>query len=258
MMAAAWGALAWQIYHRHLTFSLHSLSGMIYSPLTWGITLLLAGANWWLRIYKWQQMASTVHPVSFRNAACQILKTYAWSAVTPFNSGEMLAKPVFFPARRKQLFLTASWEQLSQMTITLIMGLGTLWIHGKELMAALAGVTIIRGMRGKMFGLALWLSWWRYLIFGTLMVIMLVLHAQIPWSMAWTGVPLYYLGVSLLPVLSWGEWAVKANIALLVFPHAPADILLAIVLWLWCWQSLLPMLAGLFLLIRKQQCGYVD
>ena len=256
-MAAAF-ALWWQLTQRGANWNPAIFDDIFHSPLTWAVTFVLSGLNWGLRIYKWQRLAGHVRPLTFREALCQTLKTFSWSSVIPFNGGEILSKPFFFGKHRKKLFSLSTWEQLSQMAVTVTMGLLALLWHGKALWsAALLAVLAFPGAKNIRFKALIW-SWWRYMAFGGLMIYMLTTHAHIPWSMAIARVPLYYLAVSVVPIIQWAGWAWQGNMALLVFPMAEGEKLMAVVLWLWAWQTLLPMLAGGLLLMLNRKCGYVD
>jgi len=256
-MAAAL-ALWWQLSQRGADWNPAIFNNFLQSPLTWAVSFILSGLNWGLRIYKWQQLAGHVRPVTFRDALCQTLKTFSWSAVIPFNGGEILSKPLFFGKHRKKLFSLSTWEQLSQMAVTVTMGLTALLWHGKALWkpAAMA-VLSYRGTQNIRYKALIW-SWWRYLAFGGLMTYMLTAHAQVPLAMALVRVPLYYLAVSVVPIIQWAGWAWQGNMALLVFPSAEGEMLMAVVWWLWAWQTLLPMTAGGLLLMFNRKCGYVD
>ncbi len=260
LLAAGWLVYQWKIKHQSL--DPQAWENLLRDGRVWLITALLAGLNWTVRILKWQQLVSVYYPVGWKQAACQILKTYTWSVATPFNSGEFVGKAFFYDRLRKKIPALVAAEQAGQMAVTVLAG-SFGWAAGHWAAWALAGlmpVSLKAGPHtGKIAATSLFWSAVRYLIFAGLFALLLAWTSPLSWIQAWRGVTLYYLAVSFFPLWIWTDWAVKGSVALAVFGPmgvAPATVL-AVVFWLWIWQTLLPVGLGWILQLKAKQCGYV-
>ena len=234
------------------TFLLHRFFTIHW--LAW--SFLLAFINWFLRIYKWKTAVKPVRNISLKTAAEQQLTAFAWSVFTPANAGEFLHKPLFFH-EKKAVAKAVLAEQLSQMFITSLLGIlsfAYFYIHP----IAAGGFAFISAI---MLGLSCFyrpyacqlilLSLLRYVSFGLFLYSGLS-HTGLTHISAGM-IPIYFLVVSLLPLLPWTDIPVKSSVALWIFSVHPggSSSLLALMFWLWVWNTFLPALAGQILGIYK-------
>ncbi len=233
-------------------------------PWLWIGSLLLAGGNWMLRIGQWKAAVGRYHPLGWKNAACQQLKSFAWSAFTPASGGEWPGKRWFY-SNPRGVFRAVSYQQFSQMAVTLLMGLVALqngiWLWGSA--AAVPPVLRARKMpAGKIrYGMQLaGFALLRYLLFAGMMLWLLHrVHPGTSPALLARHTALYYLWSSLMPLAFGWDIPVKGSVGLWQFGplgyNAPE--VAAVVLWMWFWNTLLPVLAGQILLWTRKKCGYV-
>ncbi len=220
------------------------------------ISLALSLANWLLRIYKWKITLQPLYCISWKDAVFQQLTAFSWSVFTPFNAGEFVHKPLFF-SNKKQVMVRVGYEQAGQMAVTVLAGIAALLILSKNL--ALLPVLIIvllavifSSKQPVYLSHLLFLSFMRYISFA--LFLGLGLQKIIPVSHEiWLHIPLYFLAVSLLPLLPWLDIPVKGALALLIFQANPDAKLMTVALigWLWLWNTFLPAFAGQVLWIWK-------
>ncbi len=85
--------------------------------------LILAAANWFFEILKWQTLVSTFEKISFSMALKQSLASLTVSMATPNRIGEYGAKALFFePKMRKKILLLNLFSSGAQMFATTLFG----------------------------------------------------------------------------------------------------------------------------------------
>ncbi len=264
--AGALGMIYLVIHGRDAANQWPHLAGLLRpsDPWLWIVSLLLAAGNWLLRIAQWKTAAEYYHPLGWKDAACQQLKSFAWSAFTPASGGEWPGKRWFYRNPRG-ILRAVSHQQFVQMGVTLAAGIVALqpawWFWG-----SVAGVPLVLRIRQvparkvrywlQLTALALL----RYLIFAGMLVWLLHrLHPHLPVAVVAPEVGLYYLWSSLVPLAFVWDLPVKGSVGLWQFGalgYSAVEVA-AVVLWMWIWNTLLPVTAGQVLLWTRKNCGYV-
>ena len=110
-----------------------SLSFDLRSALFLLLCILLATANWYFEILKWQTATSSVAPISFKMALEQSLSALTVSLATPNRIGDYGAKVMYFPPeKRKQILLLNFFSNAVQMAVTSVFGcIGVLYVVPK-------------------------------------------------------------------------------------------------------------------------------
>ena len=93
---------------------------------------ILAAANWFFEILKWQTLVCTFGRIDFKTALKQSLASLTVSLATPNRIGEYGAKALFFQSRyRKKILLLNFFSGMAQMAVTVFFGLiGLLYLFG--------------------------------------------------------------------------------------------------------------------------------
>ncbi|WGF93172.1 lysylphosphatidylglycerol synthase domain-containing protein [Aequorivita marisscotiae] len=99
-------------------FSKGMVSGYLFL-----LFLILAAANWYFEIAKWQNLLSTVEKINFKTALKQSLAALTISLATPNRIGDYGAKALFFDVKlRKKILLLNFFSGTAQMFVTTIFG----------------------------------------------------------------------------------------------------------------------------------------
>ncbi len=85
--------------------------------------LLLAAANWFFEILKWEVLVSKIQPISFSTSLKQSLSALTISLSTPNRIGDYGAKAFYFKKElRKQILVLNFFSNAAQMGITTLLG----------------------------------------------------------------------------------------------------------------------------------------
>lgn len=267
-------------------FSKGNISG--YSLL---LFLLLASANWFFEILKWQILVSTFKKIDFKTALKQSLASLTVSLATPNRIGEYGAKALFFENRnRKKILLLNFFSGGAQMLVTSFFGFfGLLYLFrnfnipysvttlcyfgigvivlfavgyyfkGKELL--LKGFSIaktIQFFRDIPFQVkfkTVLFSTFRYAIFsGMFFGLLLFFGGNIAFSEAIPLIFALYFLVSILPTLFIFDVVIRGGVAVWLFSFTgiPELTVLSTVLAMWLLNFVLPSLLGSFFVLTYQ------
>jgi len=253
--------------------------------------LILAAANWFFEILKWQTLVSTFEKMDFSTALKQSLASLTVSLATPNRIGEYGAKAMFFESRkRKKILLLNFFSGGMQMLATVFFGsFGLLYLF-QNFNIPLSVTTISYGLIGailffavayyfkekelllKGFSIAnvidffrkiplrtkfkiLLFSIFRYLIFsGMFYGLLLFFGAYIPISEAMPLVFAMYFLVSIVPTLFIFDVVIRGGVAVWLFSFAgvPELIVLSTVLAMWLFNFVIPSLLGSFFVLTYQ------
>lgn len=167
--------LSWSIYTQikkqpDLERSWIHIRQSLAGPLIWNLigVVLLMGVNWAIETIKWQLCIRRIQRISFLKAFRAVLSGVSFSVSTPNRVGEYLGRVLYMDDgnRLRAIALTITGS-ISQLIITLVMGLAGLMTLRKEIIAGeiLDEVwvnTILYGLIGILFVLTLFyfrLSW---------------------------------------------------------------------------------------------------
>ncbi len=253
----------------------------------WILLMVFTLINWTLEIAKWQFLASKVQKISYKEASKQSLISFSLSLLTPNRVGELGVKTLFFDKQNaKKIFSLSLIGTTTQMLTSLLFGLlalvfsalyfpdvithlqekisirfsffqwlilglsfvfvlVTLWIYlkKKHTKLLLNNQVIWR----KSFGFSIL----RYLVFGTqFMLIYTFLSIDFNPMLVYIAIALTYFISTLIPMLSFMDWALKGSVALYIFGLFYLDSTIAVISvgLMWILNFMLPFVVGIYLL----------
>ncbi len=246
------------------------------ASLPWFILPLLmcmSLASWLVESMKWQFLVGDFYRLRFRESVLQNLTSQAASFITPLRSGEFVAKALYFPkSLRKQVTQRVFMGNFCQMMVTVIIGIIGLFVYERELIDdtwKYVGLMISIGLLiyvayswiRKKVGLNavssdLWLktlvfSVLRYLIFSSNWFIVLsVLNYDQSILMVLSCISVWYLSISLIPLIQLLDLPVRILAVMTIFPGEMEIVLLATTL-IWVTNTVFPTILGCTLLPFK-------
>ena len=238
------------------------------------ILLLFTDANWFLEIFKWQTLVSTVHKIHFFEAYRQSLASLTAGLITPNKIGEFGAKALFFSKeKRKKILALTLIGNASQLLITTFFGLGgmlylithynasltlnkttyliaflmliALWFLLKKWLLQL--FNYFKTISKKTYGKVLLFSFLRYVAFSHQFYFLLWLfNVEITYTTALALIFCMYFLASLIPGITLFDWAIKGSVALWVFSFASVNELtiVTITTLMWLLNFAIPALLG--------------
>jgi hypothetical protein len=248
------------------------------------LLLIFSIGNWFLEIKKWQGLTHSLQPLSFNEATRQALISFAVSLVTPNRIGEYGAKALFYPRKdhKKILFLNLAGNILQQ-AITLIFGVVAiiflvnlypkLWenhISLSKLSAFLLlsiGIVFLYIFLKKKIKMSraiqkcpcqqtFILSFLRYLLFSIQFAFIWIYihHAYLSFSL-FLAIYLTYFFSSIIPIISFFDWAIKGSIALYIFSilGLKSEYMLSVTALMWTMNFFIPFLIGSILFIYNKK-----
>ncbi len=253
--------------------------------------LILATANWFFEILKWQTLVSAFEKTPFKTALKQSLASLTVSLATPNRIGEYGAKALFFEKKmRKKILLLNFFSSISQMFVTSFFGLfGLLYLfqnfnipysvttlcyfgigvilflavtyYFKEKELLMKGFSMAKMMRFfrsiplQVKFKTMLFSTFRYLIFsGMFYGMLLFFGAKISFTVAIPLIFAMYLLVSVLPTLFIFDVVIRGGVAVWLFSFVgiPELTVLSTVLTMWLLNFVLPALFGSFFVLTYQ------
>jgi hypothetical protein len=253
--------------------------------------LILASANWFFEILKWQTLVAFIEKIDFKTALKQSLASLTVSLATPNRIGEYGAKALFFGSlKRKKILLLNFFSSGTQMFITTIFGVfglfyllrnfnikysvATIGYFGigiilllavgyyfKEKELLLKGFSIAKTMKffknipfQIKFKTVLF-STFRYVIFnGMFYGLLLFFGANVLFFEAIPLIFAMYLLVSLVPTFFIFDVVIRGGVAVWLFSFVgiPELVVLSTVFAMWIFNFVLPALLGSFYVITYQ------
>lgn len=254
------------------------------------LLIFLSVFNWFFEILKWQNLASVVKKISFKNALEQSLGALTASLFTPNRIGEYGAKAIHYnPSFRKRIMLINLFSNILQMTVTTILGLIglcfliTTYNVGIDyykligifiigiIIFLLIGFTINRSkftIKGfslekvkhfimsfpkSKLALGFLFSIIRYAVFSFQFYYLLLLFGvNISYLMVITVITSMYLLASIMPSIFIFDVLIKGSIAIYLFSLIGVDELtiLSIVTMMWLLNFVLPSMFGSFYVLN--------
>jgi hypothetical protein len=255
-----------------------------------GLMIGFSTMNWLLEGRKWQILARSLTPVSFKEALKQSLSAHVPALITPLKSGEFGGKMWYYPAplRKKiagRIFLGNAWQLITTLTFGIVGFGGLLFYQGTIpipfprrrflysfiilLTGILAGSTLLKpkGSLYKVFKSfsykpeeplnrqVAFYSFLRYLIFSHQYYFTLkYLEFETGYMESMSLIFSLYLIATFIPVMSVFDLVIKGSIALMIFGPVEDDdikILVASTL-MWLFNYILPVLPGSLLFVSKK------
>lgn len=124
-------AACYFIYKKLATNELLSFSKLeeqfsnVFSNNVWALigVLLLTDANWFLEIFKWKNLVSTIKKISFLEACEQCFGSHTAALITPNRIGEYGAKALYFEKENQKKIVGLNLiGNISQLIATLLFG----------------------------------------------------------------------------------------------------------------------------------------
>tara|TARA_R110000772_G_scaffold120059_2_gene226266 strand:+ start:289 stop:1242 length:954 start_codon:yes stop_codon:yes gene_type:complete len=271
-------SLAFKDFAANLSFDRRSVLFLL-------LFVLLAAANWFFEILKWQTAISIVAPIPFKTALQQSLSALTVSLATPNRIGDYGAKIMYFPSdKRKQILLLSFFSNVVQMSITCVFGLiGVIYIVPKFsieysttnlilflicilllgivaylfkerqlLMKGLSIASVLNYLRKIEKSIKMKVgvySMLRYMIFSFLFYLLLLFFgAEISFSEAIPLLFSMYLFVSVIPTIFILDLVVRGGVAVWLFSLVGVSELaiLSTVLSMWLLNFVFPAIWGSF------------
>ncbi|MCQ2334974.1 MAG: hypothetical protein MJZ89_03930 [Paludibacteraceae bacterium] len=242
---------------------------------TW-VTLIavvsLMPLNLLLEACKWQSLLRLIEPLSLGQAFRQVLHGLGGAFITPGRLGEYPTRVLSIPDQKK-------WAKAIGMgfvgsgalfAVNIIFGLLALAWMGVETWAllpswmvcigciiAIVAVILVGIFQEKNSVRIMVWSMLRYLIFSIQWWLMLRFVGITLMGQNLLLIPIYYLLVTLLPVMPAADPAVKGVISSMVFAHVTSEpsIVAAASVLLWLINTIIPMCIGTFLMKSTKKSG---
>ncbi len=244
--------------------------------------------NWFFEIKKWQILVKKTQKISFSEATEQSLSSLTFSLITPNRIGEYGAKALYYSKEKRKKILTLNFAgnfyQLLATIVFGVLGLCYLLLSFSFYYLTLQKLLIILGIL-SVFLVILWLvlkqlqigqrlqkfvsslnnptafifAFIRYLIFShQFYVLLIIFNNSITYIDAMASISAMYLLSSLVPMLSFFDFAVKGSVAILIFSLFEIDpvIIFSITTFMWVLNFAIPAIFGsYFVLTFKPQRG---
>ena len=252
--------------------------------------IILTLFNWFFEILKWRTLVSSIKQISFKNAMEQSLGALTASLFTPNRIGEYGAKAIYYlPTKRKKIMFLNLISNMTQMSITLILGcLGLVFMHLKFdlevdfykalkliLIMVFIGTFVIFGVtrnrfKIKGFGLdklkrsirqlskviiayAFGLSLLRYMIFSFQFYVLLkFLGVEVSYFNAMIVITSMYVISSIIPSIFIFDVIIKGSVAVYLFSIVGVNefTTLSIITIMWLLNFVLPSIFGSFYVLN--------
>lgn len=253
--------------------------------------LILAAANWFFEILKWQTLVSVIEKISFPTAMKQSLASLTVSLATPNRIGEYGAKALFFASsKRKRILLLTFFSSFSQLFATTFFGIIGLFYFLRNFNVAYSvktvcyfgiGVILIfaigyyfkeKELLLKGFSISKTLQFFkeipfqikrnvllfsivRYSIFsGMFYGMLLFFGAEIAFFEAIAMIFTMYFLVSIIPTFFIFDVVIRGGVAVWLFSFlgVPEFTVLSTVLAMWIFNFVFPALFGSFFVLTYQ------
>ncbi len=282
--------MLYYLYEHTQNQQLTNLFQQNFSIFLISVLMVFSFLNWYFEIYKWKYLASDVQSISQKQAYRQSLISFSISLLTPNRFGEYGVKVLFFPKEiRKKIFFVSLIGNISQLIITLFMGVSgiiflVLTFPNQNLTRKLLSIIEFFTAYKTVFSIVListtlialyflktdkkqlwqgkdiWLrslnfSLLRYMAFSFQFLLLLQYFGNYKnLLLTYVAITIIYFLSSLIPMLSFLDWAVKGSVAVKVFADlgVSANLVLNVVALMWIVNFAIPFLVGMFLIWKTK------
>lgn len=246
------------------------------------ILVLFSTINWFLEIYKWQNLVSSFKKITFLESAQQSLGSLTASIFTPNRIGEYGAKALFFEKKKvkKIIFLNLIGNS-SQMAITCLFGVLGIILQGDKikfqvsiliLLGLVITIILLLAKDIEFYGFSIqklinkfrklpneiintnWnISFLRYLMFSHQFYFLLIIfHCDIDYITAISTISLMYLIASIIPSIHLLDVTVKGSVAIYLFGTYGIESwkIITITTIMWLFNLVIPVLIGSYFVLR--------
>lgn len=247
--------------------------------------LFLMLLNWGLESIKLYLGTKNFVKTSLLESCKAVFAGIATGIFTPNRVGEVLGRLYFFDEEFRIKLLSVNFLlSISQLLITLLAGVisicfwskistGVYFVSAISLLIVLALIMywnnfvnyiskrikfaseLTISIKFKTIKSIVWLSFFRYLVFFLQMFLTLrSFNVLLPINDALVLIPVFYLLLTTIPTISWGEVGIRGSVALFVFGSICNDTtaLLASSTFLWIVNIALPALIGVLFISYKK------
>jgi hypothetical protein len=257
------------------------------------LSVLLFPVNWGIEGYKWKLITSQIENVGYKKATRSVYAGVCVGNLAPGRATEFLAKIHFFKAENRISVTVLHFVNgMFQLSITVLFGILALLIRtntgGNDsnlkwislslsaivMLAFILALFNINGIMNWMYkrfskqkGEAVHISWGsglllrlfalsliRYCVFSLQFILLLsIFNLQNVGPYLFTGVSIYFLFTTVIPMFSVIEAAVRTAIALIVFSDlgVPNASLAIVAILLWLINIVFPSIVGYIILLRE-------
>lgn len=232
--------------------------------------LLFSLSSWMIESKKWQFLIKEFYKLRFRESVLQNLTAQAASFITPFRAGEFALKSTFFKKElRKKTLSSILAGNLAQMAVTTVLGISGVLFYIKNQSPESVFLLIFSSVMMCLlaFILYLWISkkwqsgilntqqWAKVLIFSFLryvlfasnwLIVLILLDYEASLFIIMRNITIYYLLVSIIPVIQLFDIALKWTVASYIFNgnlYNTESILFATTI-IWITNSIFPTVLG--------------
>lgn len=232
--------------------------------------LLFSLSSWMIESKKWQFLIKEFYKLRFRESVLQNLTAQAASFITPFRAGEFALKSTFFKKElRKKTLSSILAGNLAQMAVTTVLGISGVLFYIKNQSPESVFLLIFSSVMMCLlaFILYLWISkkwqsgilntqqWAKVLIFSFLryvlfasnwLIVLILLDYEASLFIIMRNITIYYLLVSIIPVIQLFDIALKWTVASYIFNgnlYNAESILFATTI-IWITNSIFPTVLG--------------
>ncbi len=257
------------------------------------LSIVLFPVNWGIESYKWKLITAQIEKIDLKKASRAVYAGICVGNLAPGRATEFLAKIHFFKAENRiSITVLHFLNGMFQLSITVLFGILALLLRSNDtgnnetlqwislslsavvmlaFVLALFNINSIMNWMYKRFskqkGEAVHLSWGnglllklfalsfiRYFVFSFQFVLLLnVFQLQTNGIYLFTGISIYFLFTTIIPMFSIIEAAVRTAIALIVFSDLGiSNASLAVVaILLWLINIVFPSIVGYIILLRE-------
>jgi hypothetical protein len=232
--------------------------------------LLFSLSSWMIESKKWQFLIKEFYKLRFRESVLQNLTAQAASFITPFRAGEFALKSTFFKKElRKKILSSILAGNLAQMAVTTVLGISGMLFYIKNQSPESVFLLIFSSVMMCLLALILylWISkkwqsgilntqqWAKVLIFSFLryvlfasnwLIVLILLDYEASLFIIMRNITIYYLLVSIIPVIQLFDIALKWTVASYIFNgnlYNAESILFATTI-IWITNSIFPTVLG--------------
>jgi len=248
------------------------------------ILFLFTFFNWFLEIFKWKTLVSTIENISFFEASKQSLSSLTASLLTPNRIGEYGAKAIYYRKKERYKILFLNFlGNFNQMLVTLLFGvfglsflirflpttieLSLLQIIGVFIIFAViflfsfhkTGKIYLNKIAGQLKSIGTKIhilnfnfSVLRYLVFSHQFYFLLfIFGADLDYFNAMPIIFTMYLFASLIPGFVVFDWLIKGSVAVSLFEvfHVNEVLILSVTSIMWLANFALPALIGSYFVL---------
>jgi hypothetical protein len=258
------------------------------------VALVLTVPNWLIESYKWKQITQSIEHISMRQAVSGVLAGVCIGNLTPGRFGEFAGRIIYFSPHNRskasvthfvcgatQLFTTvmfgifcaAAWlGQSGDWNITYILLLAgcavfltcllLLLFNAEHVYKKIAGFSFLKRFdlgaveypRKVLLRLVAW-SALRYFVFSAQYILLLLCcGAKGSYPDLFIAVSIFFMLMSVIPMISFIEVAVRAGIAVILFAKFNSNELLLVTAstLVWLVNIVLPSVAGYFIILSTR------